>query len=281
MSRKLALKEGLCGIITGASTGIGRALAVALSQRFRARLVLNARNQSLLEETAQLVRQAGGEPVPVPGDISKRELSTELVDACLSSFGSLDLLVNNAGLAKPGPVASLTPDDWHFVFGVNFFGALYATYAVLPHFLEKREGKIVNISSVAGKIAFPGSVCYAASKFALSGMSEGMAAELASHGIDVITVCPGWIRTEFFKNNQVADYKNPSLVAQRSDLSGWLMRNWLSMSAEECAQEIISACQRGGSSEIVLTGPGVLVERLHGLFPAAVFSLAKKVPSER
>src|SRR5271170_5479791 len=149
MSRNTGLKQGLTGIITGASSGIGRALAVLLAERYQARLVLNARNVQLLEETAQLVVKAGGAAVAVAGDISERELAARLVDSCLESYGGVDLLVNNAGLARPGPVTKITPDDWHYVFNINFFGALYAIYAVLPHYVAQKSGKIVNVSSVA------------------------------------------------------------------------------------------------------------------------------------
>ncbi len=278
---KVGLKQGLAGIITGASSGIGRALAVLLARRYQAKLVVNARNPNLLEETARRVRDAGGQALAVAGDISDRELSEKLVQACLGEYRQLDLLVNNAGLAKPGPLHKLTPDDWHFVFGVNFFGALYAAYAVLPHFREQGSGKIVNVASVAGKLALPGSVCYAASKFAMVGMSEGMAAELAASGIDVITVCPGWVRTEFFSNVRLPAERNPTLIAERKDLAGWLMKNFLSASPEEVAGSIVNACEKGGAHELVLTAPGVMAERLHALCPSLVSGLLKRYPPER
>jgi len=281
MSRVSGLKKGLAGVVTGASTGIGRALAVLLAKQLKARLVLNARTLQTLEETADAVRRAGGEAVVAVGDISQRQLAQSLPDKCLQAFGSLDMIVNNAGLAKPGPIESLTPDDWQRVFQVNFFAPLYLTYAALPHFRAQRYGKIVNVASVAGKVAFPGSVCYAASKFALTGMSEGLAAELARYGIDVITVCPGWVRSEFFSKNEVRDEKNPTLIAQKNSPAGWLMKYCLSISSEECANEIVRACRRGGGREIVLTGPGVLVERLAGVFPSVVQTLITKVPADR
>lgn len=272
------LKNGLVGIITGTSSGIGKALAVQLATRYRANLVINARSEKLLQETAQLIEKAGGRAICVPGDIAQKKLPGQLVELCLDNFGDIDLLVNNAGLAKPGALTKLTPEDWERVFAVNFFAALYSTYAALPHFLKKKFGKIVNISSLAGKVSFPGSVCYAASKFALTGMSEGMAAELACQGIDVLTVCPGWVRTEFFSKNQMMDSKNPTMIAQQNNLKGWLMRHCLSISSEKAASEIVDALEKGGSGEIVLTAPGVVIERLKGLFPSATFRLCKNIP---
>ena len=281
MSRTKRLEAGFAGVVTGASTGIGRALAVLFAERFNARLVLSARTASTLQETAELVVKAGGVAEIVIGDIADRELASSLPGLCLAKYGALDLLVNNAGLAVPGPVPELTPDDWHRVFDVNFFAALHATYAAMPHFIERQAGKIVNIASIAGKVAFPGSVCYAASKFALTGMSEGMGAELADQGIDVVTVCPGWVRSEFFEKNQVADYKNPTLIARKNDFSGWLMRSCLSISSEECAEDILRACQKGGPQEIVLTGPGLFAERFHALFPGLARALASRIPAGR
>ncbi|HEY9714328.1 MAG TPA: SDR family oxidoreductase, partial [Chroococcales cyanobacterium] len=207
------LSKNFAGVITGASTGIGKALAVRLARDFQARLVINARTEQALESTRKLIEQHGGEAIVVAGDVGVKDVAAGLVKTCIARFGTIDLLVNNAGLARPGTVTRLQPEDWEAVFAVNFFAPLYATYAALPAFAEKGAGKIVNISSVAGKVAFPGSVCYAASKFALTGMSEGMAAELANQGIDVLTVCPGWVRTEFFSKNSVIDEKNPTLIA--------------------------------------------------------------------
>ncbi len=281
MTKTAGLKKNLAGIITGASSGIGRALAIMLAQRFSARLVINARSGEKLTETQKEIESAGGQAHSVVGDISNRELAESLVNQCLERFGDLNLIVNNAGLARPGPVTRLTPDDWHHVFAVNFFGALYTVYAALPHLIQSGTGKIVNISSVAGKVSFPGSVCYAASKFALTGLSLGLAAELKGQGIDVITVSPGWVRTEFFEKNSMGPSISPTHIAQQKNLKGWLMRHILSISSEEAASDIIKAMERGGSREIILTAPGIILERMAGLFPGFTQHLATRVPSGR
>jgi NAD(P)-dependent dehydrogenase (short-subunit alcohol dehydrogenase family) len=275
---KQSLQQGISAIITGASTGIGKALAIELAKKYRARLVLNARRADLLDDTVKEVIEAGGQALAVSGDVADKATAEKLLNTGLEAFGQIDLLVNNAGLARSGSIEELTPEDWHHVFNINFFGALYCTYAVLPHYLAKSAGKIVNISSVAGKVSFPGSVCYAASKFAMTGMSEGMAAELGPKGIDVITVCPGWVRTEFFSNNKISDKKNPTLIAEGKNLSGFVMKHLLSISAKDTADTIINACNKGGGRELILTGPGKIVERLHAICPELVFELAKKVP---
>jgi short-subunit dehydrogenase len=274
------LQKGFAGIITGASSGIGKALAVQLAHKYGANLILTSRTESDLQAAKTLVESAGGKAHAVVGEITSEQLNQELIDQCLNRFGSLDLLVNNAGLAKPGKLRNLTPKDWQYVFAVNFFAPLNMIYLALPHFRKNGHGTIVNISSVAGKIAFPGSVCYAASKFALTGMSEGMAAELSGEGIDVITVCPGWVRTEFFAKNHMNEKKNPTLIAQRSDFVGWLMKNVLSISSEQAADAIVNALKKGGSSELILTAPGIIAERTAALFPSLAAQLSKRTPIE-
>lgn len=280
MASKRGLNSQFKGIITGASSGIGKAMALELAKKYEARLVLNARSEAQLEETCKAVEAAGGKAIKVVGDVSDKAVNEATVNACIENFGGVDVLVNNAGLARPGTIMKLTVEDWEHVFAVNFFAPLRLTYAVLPHFMKAGKGKIVNISSVAGKISFPGSVCYAASKFALTGMSEGMAAELAGDDIDVITVCPGWVRTEFFDKNQVAKAKNPTSISSQNDLKGFIMRSFLSISSEECSSDIVKALEKGGSSEIVLTHPGKIFERIAGICPPAVFAMAKRLPTD-
>jgi short-subunit dehydrogenase len=274
------LKQGFAGVITGASTGIGKALAILLAERLKARLIINARTEEALADTRAAIEKAGGQAVIVAGDVSRDGMPAALVERCLNEFNDIDLLVNNAGLAKPGSVMSLTPQDWERVFAVNFFAPLHATYAALPHFASRKKGKIVNISSIAGKVAFPGSVCYCASKFALTGMSEGMAAELQNLGVDFITVCPGWVRTEFFEKNDVMKSKNPTLIAQEGSLRGILMKHVLSISSQKAAEDIFHSMQKGGGQEIILTAPGIAIERLNAVLPQAVFSMSKRIPTE-
>lgn len=273
------LKHGAVAIITGASSGIGKDLAIQLAKKYKARLVINARSDDALNETASEIKRVGGEVVTVCGDIADKTVSARLVDLCKSTYGKVDILVNNAGFAKPGPMPSLTVDDWRHVFEVNFFAPLELTYALLPDFMASDSAKVVNIASVAGKLAFPGSVCYASSKFALTGFSEGMAAELGPKGIDVITVCPGLVRTDFFKKNKNA--QDITAMAQENTFQGWVVKNFVSISSEEAALDILKACERGGSHEIILTAPGKIIERMTGICPPAAHWLSKFVPADR
>ncbi len=278
MSRRTKLLPGFAGIITGASTGIGRSLAINLARTYRARLVLNARDAEALEKVCQTIRSEGLPCISVSGDVSDKEIQEKLVSTCMQDYGELDLLVNNAGMANPGQMADLSVDKWRRVFEVNFFAPLSLIYLTLPIFEKKGGGSIVNVSSVAGKVAFSGSICYASTKFALTALSEGMAAELAGKGVNVITVCPGWVRTEFFEKNNVSDHKNPTLIANQTNLQGWLMRNVLSTSSDETAQDIVDALKQGGSHELVTTIPGKIVERINGVCPNFVQAVNRKLP---
>ena len=276
--RTSGLKEGARAIITGASTGIGRAVAVQLAKEYKAKLILNARGEEDLRLAASQVAQAGGEAYCVSGDIAQPGVAKSLIDHCVEKFGGVDALINNAGLARSGPMSKISIEDWRYVFEVNFFASLEMIYGILPEFAKQGHGKIVNVASVAGKVSFPGSVCYASSKFAMTGLSEGMAAEYAGK-IDVITVCPGWVRTDFFRRNKLAE--DPSIIAHENTIRGWMMKNVLSISSEQAANDIVQAMAKGGSHEIVLTAPGIMVERMAALFPNLTFYLSSLVPAER
>lgn len=264
-------------IITGASTGIGRGLALSLANIYKARMVLTARSETALLSLQEEVKKRGGEAVAIAGDITSADISDSLVETAVKHFGKLNVIVNNAGMGIGGSFSKLTEEDWRRVFEVNFFSALKLTQKALPHLKSQDHSKIINISSVAGKIAIPGSVSYCASKFALTALSEGLAAELAGDNIDVITVCPGWVRTEFFEKNNLPDERNPTVIAQKNDLAGLMMKHLLSISTEECVKEVIEAMDKGGSQEIILTMPGRIAERLHGIAPGMMRFLAKKI----
>jgi short-subunit dehydrogenase len=275
----MKLKTGSVVVITGASTGIGRDLAIMFAKQFKAKLVLNARSADGLAETAKAAGDHGSEVATVCGDIGDKQIIEALVQQTRSRFGVPDVLINNAGFAIPGAMHSITVDDWRKVFEVNFFSPLQLVYAFMPEWMNLRKGMVVNIASVAGKIAFPGSVCYASTKFALTGFSEGMAAELGPKGIDVITVCPGLVRTEFFRKNK--NRNDITAMAEQKSLSGWILKNIASISSEEAASQIMKACERGGCQEIVLTAPGVFLERLAGIYPPGAWWLSRFVPADR
>lgn len=186
-------------LITGASAGIGAALAQILAQRFIGiRLVLAARNVEKLEAIATLCRKAGAEVLTVPTDLEKIEQVEALARAAIAQFGRVDALVNNAGYGQMGPVELIPNQAAQRQFQVNLLGPLALTRALVPMMRDQGGGRIINISSLGGRLAFPFGGLYSASKFALEGISDALRMELAPFNIKVSVIEPGPVSTNFF-----------------------------------------------------------------------------------
>ena len=196
MSRLMSYR-GLRALITGASSGIGRALALRFSAE-GARLALVARRENELEKLAREIRGTGGEALVLPCDVADRAQVEACAARALENFGGIDILVNNAGYGHHRPFLEWDLADMERLMRVNYFGTLYFTKALLPQMVERREGWLVFVSSVAGKIASPEEAAYAASKFAMEGLASALSIEVEDAGIHVLTVRPGVIRTPFF-----------------------------------------------------------------------------------
>jgi len=194
---KLSSYRGLNAVVTGASSGIGKLIALRLG-REGARVALVARRRAELEELAGQLRAAGAEPLVVQCDVAERAQVFEAAATVLDRFGSVEILVNNAGYGHHRPFLEWDLDDMEQLMQVNFFGSLYWTKALLPRMVEQRRGWLVFIASVAGKIGVPDESAYAASKFAQVGLAEALSYEVQDAGVQVLTVCPGTIRTPFF-----------------------------------------------------------------------------------
>lgn len=190
---------GLRALITGASSGIGRALAVELA-RHKVRSLLMARNETALREVQALTATAGVEAIVAAGDVTNPVDRDRAIEAAREELGGLDLLVNNAGISAHGDFANESPDVTRRIFEVNYFAALDLTRAALPLLREGRNPLIVNIGSILGHRAIPFHAAYCASKFALAGWSESLRAELNPEGIDVLVVSPGTTDTSFTSN---------------------------------------------------------------------------------
>ena len=185
VSKAMRELKGKVVLVTGGSRGLGYAIAreLALSG---ARLALTSRPTDELERAkARLLASRSSAAADVwvyPCDLRVEPTVREMVAAATAHFGRIDVLVNDAGIIMVGPLESQTLDSFHEAMNVNFFGALHTTLAVLPQMLERGKGAIVNISSIGGKIAFPHLLPYVASKFAMTGWSQGLRAELAGKG---------------------------------------------------------------------------------------------------
>lgn len=186
-------------LITGASTGIGAALAQLLAQRFAGiRLVLAARSVDKLETVATLCQKAGAEVLSVPTDLEKFEQVEALAQAAIARFGRVDALVNNAGYGQMGPVELIPHQAVQRQFQINLLGPMALIRALVPTMREAGGGRIINISSLGGRMAFPFGGLYSASKFAIEALSDALRMELAPFNIHVSVVEPGPVSTEFF-----------------------------------------------------------------------------------
>lgn len=224
-------------VITGASEGIGAAIARRFA-REGARVVLAARSEEKLEALAE---ELGSErALAVPTDVTDAEQVKRLMARTREHFGGLDILVNNAGVGLYASVAEMAWADFEQMWKVNFFGVVRCIREALPD-LRERRGMVVNISSVAGKLAIPYLTGYCASKFALNAFSTGLRMELAQAGVRVVVVCPGTVRTPFhqsaFRSNRL-----PEVFAQRSRGG---------ISAERVAAATLRAVVRGRREVVV------------------------------
>lgn len=186
---------GRKALVTGASRGIGRAIALALGEA-GADLALVATNEGLLEELAAPLREQGRTVLVCPCDLSDGEAVAATVKAAAKELGGLDVVVNNAGITRDGLLMRHAEADWQKVFDVNLGGALRVTKAATRFLLKSPAGRIINISSVVGLTGNAGQASYSASKAGLIGFTKSMAQELASRGVTVNAVAPGFIETD-------------------------------------------------------------------------------------
>jgi len=180
--------------ITGASSGIGAATAKRLAQQ-GCHLILSARRQDRLESLRQEIERAGGSAEIVPLDVADKA-AVFAAGEKLEREGGVDILINNAGIMPLSPLAKGRVDDWERTIDINIKGLLYTTHAVLSGMIQRKKGHIVNLGSVASRVAFPAGAVYCGSKFAVAAISEALRKEVVPHGIRVTVIEPGAVGTE-------------------------------------------------------------------------------------
>ena len=220
--------KGKVAVVTGASSGIGEATARELASR-GASVVLASRAVGKLEALQRGISASGGVALAVETDISDRDSVEAMVGRAVGEFGSLDVLVNNAGLGLSGRISEVRPEDVRHVFEVNAVGPLNCIQAALPHMGE--GGHIINVSSVVGRRAIPKVGAYCASKFALNALTDALRVEVAGRGITVTSVYPGTTRTSFRENSR----------RTRDEKRGWRPKG---VTPERVAKKIASAAER-------------------------------------
>lgn len=261
-------------LITGGSRGLGLIMARQLLQE-GAKVAICARDHEELQTAVMDLERMDRQVLGIPCDIRDKDQVKAMIRQVRDLWGPIDILINNAGVIQVGPVETMKEEDFESCMNVHFWGSLYCILETAPDMIKYGKGRIVNISSIGGKISVPHLLPYSASKFALTGLSEGLHAELKKYGVKVTTICPGLMQTGSpynaeFKGNNRQEY---TWFMLSDSLPG------LSENAEKAASKIISA-MKNGDAELILSLPAKLAAAINGLFPgftAEALSMVNKL----
>jgi 3-oxoacyl-[acyl-carrier protein] reductase len=204
-------------IITGAGKGIGKAIALALAKE-GVNIILVARTQEEIDSVAAKVRSLRVKAIAITADVADINSVNAAIEKALAEFGTIDILINNAGIAAFGNFLELEPTDWERIIQVNLMGTYYMTRAVLPNMIERQTGDIINISSTAGLSGNALTSAYSASKFAVLGLTESLMQEVRKHNIRVTALTPSTVATDMAKELKLTD-GNPETVMQAEDMA--------------------------------------------------------------
>jgi short-subunit dehydrogenase len=252
--------EGKVVLVTGGSSGLGLVLAKQLAQK-GAKLIICSRTSENNKAAKQELEALGAEVMTFTVDLAETKEVEKMIKKIIAHYGRLDVLINNAGIIQVGRQEEMGISDYEEAMKSNFWAPLYVMQAAIPHFREQQEGRIVNITSIGGKVAIPHLLPYTASKHALVGLSEGMNAELKNDNIKVTTVVPFMMQTGSQKN-----------IILKGDDSGskWIKEarttTLFAQDAEVSAKKIIAAIEYG-ESEVMLSVLGKAATALQGFAP--------------
>jgi NAD(P)-dependent dehydrogenase (short-subunit alcohol dehydrogenase family) len=252
--------NGCSAIITGGSRGLGLLVARELGRQ-GARITIAARDDAELQRAREDLAERGIDVTTVVCDVGNRDEAQNLI----ARTGRLDVLINNAGIIQVGPLEHMHREDFEQAMVVHFWGPLQTMTAAIPVMRRQRAGRIVNVSSIGGKIGVPHLTPYCASKFALTGLSESVRAEIAKDGIYVTTVCPGMMRTGSPFN---AWFKG----RHREEFAWFAIADSLpvaTIDATRAASHIVDAC-RHGDAELIISWPAKLAVIANAVLPQGV-----------
>jgi len=218
-------------VVTGASSGIGEATAIALAAA-GAQVAVAARRADRLEKLVKSISDHGGQAIPIVADVADDTQAHDMILKTNAEFGRVDILINNAGVMLNGPIDGADTEDWRRMVNTNVLGLMYATHAALPIMKAQGEGHIVNISSVAGRIAQAGSGVYNATKWAVGGFSEALRQEVHKDKIRVTIIEPGAVATELTDH-----ITNP---AAKERIQAWV-KSLTPLESEDIAAAIVYA----------------------------------------
>jgi len=204
-------------LITGAGKGIGKAIALALAKE-GVNVILVARTQEEIDSVAAKVRSLRVKALAITADVATIKSVNAAVEKALAEFGTIDILINNAGIAAFGKFLELEPTDWERIIQVNLMGTYYVTRAVLPNMIERQTGDIINISSTSGLNGNALTSAYSASKFGVLGLTDSLMQEVRKHNIRVTALTPSTVATDMAKELKLTD-GNPDTVMQAEDMA--------------------------------------------------------------
>lgn len=243
-------------LITGASQGIGRATALLFAKNGY-ELIITARTKDKLEAVAEEIRGLGRNVLVITADTSDRTAMEALINLSIERFQQIDVLINNAGICMTAPMVNTTIEDWERIIGVNLWGYIYTINAILPHFLAKKQGNIINVGSFGGKVPLPNMTAYCTSKYAITGLTETLRIELEPQGIHVSGIHPSVTNSDFLER---AVFKESDSQQMRKMLS-----SPFASQPEEVAKAIWDTVKRPQAEVIV--GSAKVPTILHRLFP--------------
>lgn len=252
-------------LITGASQGIGKQTAILFARKGY-NLVLAARRPEILEAAAQEIKNLGNnnDVLTVSCDVRDSEQVKMLVEKALVHFGNIDVLINNAGIFATGTVENFSLDDWHQVIDTNLWGYIHTINALLPHFLERGTGTIVNLSSIGGKVPTPYMTAYCTSKFAVTALTESLRAELKPKGIQVCGIYPNLIASSLLER-AIFRGKNEEDIKKRREQLGQVVNSPVIEKPKDVAKAIWDAVSNQKSE--VMVGSANFSQKIYRLFP--------------
>jgi len=258
-------------LITGASSGIGRDIALTFA-KMGARVALLARRASVLETLAEEITEAGGEALVLAADVTRRAEVRDAIDRALAHFGRIDVLINSAGIAIPDRVETMPPEDLERMMSVNLMGTLHTMQAVLPAMRAAGAGSIVNIASLAGRRGMPPLGAYCATKFAVVGLTEALRVELFGTGIRLSLVMPGVIDTPMVHGASSSQTPSAEPLKLLPDSIPAMPPQWVTWA-------VIAAVVLG-LTEVDVPPGAVVMEKIAALFPSftdAVLALGSRL----
>jgi len=227
--------SGKVAIITGAGSGIGRALSRELARR-GSHVVISDINKERIESVGKQIEESGDKVTTLTLNVSDYEAVKKMVDDTVAEHGRIDYIFNNAGIAVGGEARDLTIKDWHDVLDVNLYGVINGVATAYPIMAKQGFGHIINTASIEGLAPFPGTISYVASKYAVVGLSNSLRIEGARLGVKVSAVCPGYIKTAIFEESKMVNMDRERALDAMTKAPGF--------TPEECANVILKGVER-------------------------------------